>query len=57
MEPEPKRDVLEAALKRAFPNHAADLIAKAIWSSLNGCWLVQFAGMTVGIERDGYVHS
>lgn len=25
--------------------------------SMDGCWLVQYAGMTVGIEPDGYIHS
>jgi hypothetical protein len=25
--------------------------------SINGCWMVPFAGMMVGIEADGYTHS
>ena len=25
--------------------------------SLNQCWMVQWAGMWIGIESDGYTHS
>lgn len=29
----------------------------ASYSALCGCWFVRFAGMVVGIERDGYTHT
>lgn len=29
----------------------------AYYSTLNGCFMVQWQGMTLGIEKDGYVHS
>lgn len=29
----------------------------AHYSHLVGCWMLQWCGMTVGIERDGYTHS
>lgn len=27
------------------------------WDSINGCLMMPYAGMVVGIERDGYAHS
>jgi hypothetical protein len=30
---------------------------KAWYSGLDGCWFVEYCGMTVGIESDGYTHS
>jgi hypothetical protein len=29
----------------------------AHYSSLNGCWMVPWAGMWIGIEEDGHTHS
>ena len=54
--PEPDRKILEDAVRKAFPDHADELIQKAWWS-YEGCWLFQFCGMTVGCEPDGYIHS
>ena len=30
---------------------------RAWYSHLLGCWMVPWAGMMLGIERDGYTHS
>lgn len=30
---------------------------KTAWYSFAGCWVVQWCGMTIGIESDGYTHS
>jgi hypothetical protein len=27
------------------------------WSNMNGCFMARYKGMTVGIEKDGYIHS
>jgi hypothetical protein len=27
------------------------------WNGLMGCYLMQWAGMTLGIETDGHIHS
>lgn len=56
MRPEPDRKILEDAVRKAFPDHADELIQKTWWS-YEGCWLFQFCGMTVGCEPDGYIHS
>lgn len=51
---EPSRLILIDALK-----HKKDptLHEKAVWNSLMGCWLVQWCGMTLGIETDGHIHT
>jgi hypothetical protein len=65
-DPEPERSILEAALRAAFPDSADAILATPWphgegkgprWDSLCGCWLFQRWGMTIGVERDGYVHS
>ena len=69
MELEPDRSALKEGLSRVFPELRAqrfpgeeesaldELVAAARWSSVLGCWLVGHLGMTVGIERDGSVHT
>ena len=51
--PEP---VFSAILKR-WPECYRDILAKVQWDSLNGCYYVAWAGMYVGIETDGYIHT
>lgn len=33
------------------------VLREMMWDSLCGCWMVGYAGLTVGIELDGYIHS
>jgi hypothetical protein len=35
----------------------AQFQARFAYDRLNGCWLGQWCGMTMGIEKDGYTHS
>lgn len=65
-ESEPAREQLVDHLRRAFPHlieHPGSeggiegLASRAHWSALLGCWLTSAWGMTIGVERDGYVHS
>ncbi len=35
----------------------AQFQARFAYNRLNGCWLGQWCGMTIGIEEDGYTHS
>lgn len=43
----------------AIDNHQGrDAIRETIrWDSLMGCFTAQWAGMFLGIETDGYIHS
>lgn len=56
-EPEPDRKTVEEHIKRAFPHDWEKVMREMRWSSLEGCWFIIYAGMTVGIEKDGYIHS
>ncbi len=56
-EPNPVPDVVLQAIRHAFPKSAEQVIRDMRWSGIDGCWLVQLHGMTVGIETDGYIHS
>lgn len=52
--------VVIQGLLKAFPAPAVpvtELIARLRWDCLNGCYAVEYAGMYVGIELDGYVHT
>ena len=56
-EPHGARENAEKALRKSFPNNADRLIAEMRWDPLYGCYFVNFAGMLVCIEPDGYVHT
>ena len=45
------------AMWRRFGSEAGDLIPKLQYSGLMDCWMFPWAGMTMGVERDGYIHS
>lgn len=53
---EPDRETVRKAVERAFP-YPNDVLREMRWDSLDGCWLINRWGMTIGIETDGYVHS
>ena len=55
--PETIPDAVLEAIRNAFPKSADVVLATMRWSSLDGCYLAEIHGMTVGIELDGYVHS
>ena len=47
-------------MRKAFPASTPpvdELIARMRWDVLNGCYTVEYMGMYVGIELDGYVHT
>lgn len=56
-EQEPDRATVKLAVMRAWPQEAGAILRDMRWDGLAGCWLVERYGMTIGIERDGYVHS
>lgn len=45
------------ALHNKFGATADDYIAAMRWDGLNKCYMLQWAGMWLGIEIDGYIHS
>jgi hypothetical protein len=49
----------QKALRNLWHNRPGYLAFRrsAKYSTLNGCWMVPFFGMQVGIESDGYCHS
>ena len=53
---EPDRSTVLDALKRAFPHDWQHVYDTMHWST-DGCWLIDYRGICVGIEPDGYIHS
>jgi hypothetical protein len=33
------------------------IMARMEWDTVNGCYMFPWAGMLLGVETDGYVHS
>ena len=48
--------VVESIVK-SFPNDYEKVLKALQWDDLNGCYYVAYAGMYVGIEEDGYIHT
>ena len=58
MQQEPSRETVRAIVDARYPGE--NLMDKAQWSSLMGCWLVSApwkASVTMGIETDGHIHT
>jgi len=54
---EPFTPAVSAAVIRRWGINAP-LVFKAMqWDGLCKCWMVPWAGMLLGIEQDGYIHS
>jgi hypothetical protein len=53
--PTPKQVI--DAITQAFPNDCERILRDMRWDSINGCYMFDFAGMYVGCELDGYIHS
>ena len=49
--------IVDVALMNRFGKEAASIKHRMHWDGLNGCWLVEWQGMLLGIEQDGYIHS
>ena len=54
---EPDRDSVLAAVKQAFPYDWEDVFERMQWSYIDGNWCIDYKGIFVGIEPDGYIHS
>lgn len=46
-----------SAIKEAFPNNWRGHVSKLRYHYLEGCYSFIFAGMFVGVELDGYIHT
>lgn len=44
-------------ITQAFPNDYKRILETMYFDSLNNCYMFNFAGMVVGCEMDGYIHS
>lgn len=44
-------------LESASPKPWGEFFSYAVWDGFNDCVMFGYAGMWMGIERDGYAHS
>jgi len=51
--------VVEAIQNKFFPDtqQIVKVLQELRYDSLNGCYYFTWAGMYIGIEQDGYMHS
>ena len=54
---EPDRETVRQAVWDAWPQEGAAILREMTWDGLNGCWMIERYGISIGIETDGYVHS
>jgi hypothetical protein len=54
---EPDRATVLPYIKAAFPYDWELIYEEMQWSSIDENWIVDYCGMRVGIETDGYIHS
>ncbi len=45
------------AIRNAFPHDAERIFLTIRYDTMNGCFMFNYAGMVVGCELDGYIHS
>ena len=50
-------DAVLRAMRRKHGAEADKYIANLTWDGLNKCWFYTHAGMLLGVEEDGYIHS
>lgn len=53
----PLPDAVILAMRRKHGAQADSFISALQWDGLNGCWCYEHAGMYLGVEQDGYIHS
>jgi len=49
--------VVVKAIRAKHGTTADDVLASLKWDGLNKCWYYNWAGMFVGVETDGYIHT
>lgn len=54
---EPDKSTVLAAIQRSKPNDWEHIYSNMKWHPLMGCWMVEWAGMWLGIETNGYTHT
>lgn len=55
MEPDAIPTAVVAAICKAWPDQAAEILQQIKWN--HDHWYIQRWGMYVGIEPDGYIHT
>jgi len=58
MSKEPNKETVKDAIFKAKGEVEGKKIYEGMkWDSINGCWMVEWCGMWLGIETDGYMHT
>lgn len=50
-------DAVIRAMRRKHGKEADKYIQQLRWDAMNKCWFYTYAGMYLGVEEDGYIHS
>ena len=50
-------DTVIRAMRRKHGKDADKYIQQLRWDDMNKCWFYTYAGMYLGVEEDGYIHS
>ncbi len=50
-------DTVIRAMRRKHGKEADKYIQQLRWDAMNKCWFYTYAGMYLGVEQDGYIHS
>lgn len=50
-------DTVIRAMRRKHGKEADKYIQQLRWDGMNKCWFYTYAGMYLGVEQDGYIHS
>ena len=53
----PDYEWAEATMREHHPDVTEEEIQTLVWNSTMGCYLLKWKGMTLGIEKDGHIHS
>lgn len=48
-------DAVRAAIRKGFPNDYLAILSQLQWNGDH--WWFRYAGMYVGVETDGYIHT
>ena len=50
-------DAVIRVMRRKHGKEADKYIQQLRWDDMNKCWFYTYAGMYLGVEQDGYIHS
>lgn len=53
----PDYEWAEGTMRERHPDVTEEELQTLVWNPTMGCYLVEWKGMTLGIEKDGHIHS